>query len=195
MVINKELLIITLRNKKSSREQFRYAAQQLSHLLAQEAVDIALASSTTTNSRLTNEVVLIPILRSGISMLPIFLHYFPDAAIGMVGLKRDETTAQASLYYAHLPPLNNNQQIIILDPMIATGGTALATLNLLKEKGIKQEQIIFASIICAPEGINAITAAFAAIKIIKIIQDECLDEQKYIVPGLGDFGDRFFGTE
>jgi len=197
-----ELYLTKLRDKNTNRCKFQKAAHSISDLLAQQAllhlktktVSIQTPIAPTTGIELTDEIVLVPILRSGITMVPAFLNYFPGAAIGVVGLKRDEKTAIAHLYYNNLPPLNKYQQIIILDPMIATGGTAVETLKLLKENGIHEDKILFVAIVSAPEGINTILTSFPGITIITASEDEKLNDKKLIVPGLGDFGDRYFGT-
>ena len=199
----KQLLMSQLRNKKTSRSHFRYTAQRIAHVLAHEAaqhlavqeIQIQTPLDTTTGIQTADPIVLIPILRSGITLLPVFLQYFPDATVGVVGLQRDEKTAQAHWYYENLPPLNGTQQCIILDPMIATGGTGLETLNKLKQHGMTQDKMLFVSIVCAPEGLAVIRAEFPDITIITAAIDDHLNKEKFIVPGLGDFGDRYFGTE
>jgi len=158
-------------------------------------IQIQTPIDTATGIKLADPIVLVPILRSGITMLHAFTHYFPDASIGVVGLRRDEKTAIAHWYYENLPPLSKKEQVIILDPMIATGGTALETLKKLQEHGVPQEKILFVSMVCAPEGLEAIKAKFDQITIITAAVDDHLNAQKFIVPGLGDFGDRYFGTE
>jgi len=197
-----DIYITQLRNKNSSRQQFQKYSSLISNLLAQETllhlqtknITFETPIAQTTGIELKNEIILCAILRSGISMISPFLTYFPGAAIGIIGAKRDEKTAQADLYYQNLPPLSANQQIIILDPMIATGGTGIIALNLLSQKGVKPENIIFVSIVSAPEGINNIKKFYPHITLITAAQDQKLNDKKFIVPGLGDFGDRYFGT-
>jgi len=199
----KQLLMSQLRNKKISRSHFRYTADRLAHVLAHEAaqhlamkkIQVQTPLDKTTGIQVANPIVLVPILRSGITLLPIFLQYFTDATVGVVGLRRDEKTAQAHWYYENFPPLNNTQQFIILDPMIATGGTGIETLKKLKQHGITQDKILFVSIVCAPEGLAAVRAEFPDITIITVAVDDHLNKEKFIIPGLGDFGDRYFGTE
>jgi uracil phosphoribosyltransferase len=129
------------------------------------------------------------------AMLPAFLEIFPEAAVGVVGLRRDEKTAQAHWYYKNLPPFDASASVIILDPMIATGGTALEVLKYVCAQGARQENIIFSSIVSAPEGMKAIKREFGAITVICAGYDYGLNIHKFIIPGLGDFGDRYFGTE
>jgi len=197
------LYLTILRDKKTKCLQFRHAATIVADLLAHQTllqlntktVTIDTPLAKTSGIQRINDIVLIPILRSGITMLPAFLCYFPDAPIGVVGLKREEKTAEAHLYYHNFPPLTPEHQIIILDPMLATGGTAVETIALLKKYGIQENKIIFVSIVSAPEGINKIRTAFPTVTIITAAEDERLNAKKFIVPGLGDFGDRYFGTE
>jgi len=197
------LYLTILRDQSTQRCKFQKTADTISELLAHQTllhiktkkIEIKTPVELAPGIERVDEIVLIPILRSGITMLPAFLKYFAGAGIGVVGLKRDEKTAIAHLYYKNLPPLNPNQQIIIIDPMIATGGTGIETLKLLQDDGVQENKILFVSIVSAPEGINKIRTSFPGITIITASEDEKLNTQKFIVPGLGDFGDRYFGTE
>jgi len=199
----KKIFLTVLRNKKTTRPEFRKAAHTLSHILAHEAmtyietqaIDIETPIEKSTGTTIKPSITLVPILRSGIIMVHPFLHYFQNADIGVVGLKRDEKTAQAHLYYNNIPPIKHPTKIIILDPMIATGGTGIETLKIVKTMGVKEEDIIFASIICSQEGVDTVKSQFPNITILTAAIDEKLNKQKFIVPGLGDFGDRYFGTE
>jgi len=199
---SKELYLTTLRDKNATPHQFRTAATQLAQLLAYDTVNhiktkkiaIETPNAATTGSTFAQDIVLIPILRSGITMLPSFLFYFEQATVGVVGLKRDETTAQAQWYYCNLPPLTANQQIIILDPMLATGGTGVEVLKKLQQIGVRDSQVLYVSMIAAPEGLHHIKASFPAVTFINAAIDQKLNTKKFIIPGLGDFGDRYFGT-
>jgi len=199
----KKILMTQLRDKTTSRTTFRNTTQQLTQVLAHEAMEhlqtktknIETPLAQTTGQIYTDDIVLVPILRSGIAMLHTFLQYFQNAAVGIVGLKRDEKTAQAHWYYENLPPITNNHQILILDPMLATGGTAIETLKKLKGRGAQEEKIMLVTMVCAPEGLDAVKKTFPKTKIITATIDEKLNADKFIVPGLGDFGDRYFGTE
>jgi len=192
-----------LRNKETARCAFRQAAHQIADLLAQEAANHLKVRTITVQTPLAqasgivydDPQVIVPILRSGITMLPSFLRYFCDSRVGVVGLKRDEKTAIAKKYYSNIPPIDAQTQIIIIDPMIATGGTAIETLALLKEKGAIESQILFVSIVSSPEGIKIIKTSYPEVTIITASCDDGLNDKKYIVPGLGDFGDRYFGSE
>jgi uracil phosphoribosyltransferase len=192
-----------LRDEKTERAVFRTAAYQVSRIIAHQIAQkisvkqltvetpIAVASGLT----FAHSPLLVPILRSGMAMLPAFLDIFPDAPVGVVGLKRDEKTAIAHWYYENVPQFEPTSQIVILDPMIATGGTGIETLTFLEKKGALQKNIMYASIVSAPEGIDLIKKEFPTIDIICAAHDKGLTKEKFIIPGLGDFGDRFFGTE
>jgi len=192
-----------LRDVSTERSTFRNAAHQVTRIIASQTAEYIPTHTTTIDTPIaqteglnfTHKILLIPILRSGMAMLPAFLEIFPNAAVGVVGLKRDEKTAQAHWYYENIPSFDTHTQIIIIDPMIATGGTACETLKFLCNKGAQQKNIIFASIVSAPEGINAIKKEFGAITIVCAGHDQGLTPHKFIIPGLGDFGDRYFGTE
>ncbi|HBR70750.1 TPA: uracil phosphoribosyltransferase [Candidatus Dependentiae bacterium] len=200
----KNLLMTTLRNKETSMTNFRGAADKLALVLAQEAADYLETISSTITTPLNTQttgviikknLILVPILRSGLALVPAFLHFYPQAKIGVIGAKRDEETAIAHLYYKNLPPISADDQVIVLDPMLATGGSLLMTLKILIDLGIKEEQILFVGVICATEGYNLIKKEFPKINMIIAAQDSKLNDKKYIIPGLGDFGDRYFGTE
>lgn len=199
----KNIFLSILRNKTSNRQEFREAATRLTHLLAQEVLqhiptqNISLETpiATTQGTAITTDIMLMPILRSGITMLPTFISYFPQASIAVIGARRDEETAQAHLYYQNIPPHTTNTRVIILDPMIATGGTGLIALTLLKNLGFPEHNIIFCSIISAPEGITILKNQFSAVIHVTAVIDDHLNTRKFIVPGIGDFGDRYFGTE
>ena len=199
-----DTLMTVLRTKETSMINFRKAADQLSLVLAQQAADYIETTSVnivtpldaqTTGTIINKKIVLVPILRSGLALVPAFVHFYPHASIGVIGAKRDEETAIAHLYYKNLPPISSDDQVIVLDPMLATGGSLLITLKILIDLKIKEEQILYVGVICAAEGYNLVKKAFPTIKMIIAAQDQILNDKKYIVPGLGDFGDRYFGTE
>lgn len=191
-----------LRDAHSDTEAFRAAAQPLMHELAQEAlrhlqtksVRVTTPVGKTSGTIFTEDVVLLPILRSGLAMLPVFLLYFPAAHVGFMGLKRDEKTAVAQEYYRNIPKLGAKTRVIILDPMLATGGSACDTLLALKQSKMKLSRVTFVSMIAAPEGVRRVKKEFPEVDLMTGVVDEKLNGQKYIVPGIGDFGDRYFGT-
>jgi len=199
----KDALLTILRNKNTPMNQFRQASEKLGFVLAnevsqyleKETITIETPLAKTEGVAFKNNIVLVPILRSGIALLNPFLQFFQSATVGFVGLQRDEKTAIAELYYYKMPLLTYSDDVVLLDPMIATGGSAIDALKILKERGAREEKIIFAAVVAATEGIEQVKNEFPKIKIIIPTVDKKLNEKKFIVPGLGDFGDRFFGTE
>lgn len=198
----KDILLTTLRNKTSSQAEFRSATEKLGAVLANEAsaflerrhTDIETPLATFPGNVLKNEVVLIPILRSGLALLPPFLKYFDSAKVGFIGMRRDEDTAIAHCYYENLPKISTDDNIIILEPMLATGGSAFYAIQKLLEKGFKQEKMILVSIIGASEGVAKIESELPNVHLVLAQYDTLLTSNKFILPGLGDFGDRYFGT-
>ncbi|MFH1644609.1 MAG: uracil phosphoribosyltransferase [bacterium] len=198
----KHILLSVLRNKNTNIAQYRNTSEKLGLILAQETSQflekkekvVETPMAQTTGIELKNNTVLIPILRSGLVLLNPFLKYYETAKVGFVGMKRDEKTAIPHLYYKNLPKIFPADDIIILDPMIATGGSGSAALEILKEEGIKEEKIIFVSVIASEEGISNIKNKFPKIRLTTVETDKELNAQKFIVPGLGDFGDRYFDT-
>jgi uracil phosphoribosyltransferase len=194
-----EDILAQLRDRRTGAEEFRRLARQLTSLLAFEASqDLPLRAEevetpleTTSVRRLDAEVVLVPVLRAGMGMLDVMLTIFPRAAVGYVGLERDEMTAEARRYYKKLPPLAG-RHVLVLDPMLATGGSAVATLALLKEQGATQIRLL--SIVAAPEGVERVSREHPEVSIYTAALDRSLDSRKFILPGLGDFGDRLYGT-
>lgn len=175
--------LLRLRNRTTGIEEFRENALKVADSLVKFAV------SDITYSK---NFVVIAILRSALALLPASLKYLPSAKVGFAGLARDEKTAIAKEYYWKAPDLKG-KSILIPDPMLATGGSILHVLR--KIKGEEPKEIRIASIVSAPEGVKAIQKEFPDVKIFTMALDEGLDSKKFIVPGLGDFGDRYFGTE
>ena len=140
---------------------------------------------------LSAPLVVVPILRAGLGMLQPFTDLFPSVSIGYIGLERDHETAIAHSYYCKLPPLNSGP-VIIVDPMLATGGSAVKTIKVLRENGARN--IRFVCIVSAPEGVSAVEEIDPALPVFTAALDRELNETKYILPGLGDFGDRLYGT-
>lgn len=198
----KKTLITILRDHNTSIEQFRRTTEQLATVLAVESdalfpkattfVDTPLAH--THGVRFKHEFVLVPILRSGLALLPSFMRFHPGAHIGFIGTRRDEKTAIPELYYLNVPTFNQNNPILLLDPMIATGGSAALAVKVLKEAGAIEKQITLIAFIAAPEGIAHFQKECPEVGLVVAQVDEGLDVQKRIIPGLGDFGDRYFGT-
>lgn len=198
----KDLLLTTLRNKKSSLSEFRSATEKLGALLAGESsqfieripTDIETPLATYPGSAFKFEVVLIPILRSGLALLPSFMKYYDEAKVGFIGMRRDEETAIAHCYYESLPQMGVDTTVIVLEPMLATGGSAFSVITRLLEKGCKQEKITLVSVIGASEGVKKIQRELPNVHLVLAQYDTDLTTDKFIFPGLGDFGDRFFGT-
>lgn len=144
------------------------------------------------SSLLATNILIITILRAGLAMLEPAMQFFPNAPIGIAGIKRDEQTAVANEYYWNVPNIDQHTTILLLDPMLATGGSMLSVLEKIAKENPKEIRIV--SVVSAPEGIKAIHTAFPNIHIFTAAVDSHLNDKKYIVPGLGDFGDRYFGT-
>ena len=196
--ISKQALTI-LRDSESTINQFREACSQVVPVVLLEATkDIELKKKQiktplceTDGYTIKNDIVLIPILRAGISMLDSAIRFMPFAKVGYFGMQRDEKTAIASTYYQKLPNIKG-ADVILLDPMLATGGSAEYALSEISK--LDPNSLSFCCIVSAPEGINRLAAKFPDVRIYTLAIDEKLDENAYIVPGLGDFGDRFHGT-
>jgi uracil phosphoribosyltransferase len=137
-------------------------------------------------------VIFVPVLRAGLAMLDAMSDFVPGSKVGFVGLERDETTAIAHSYYQKLPDQLAEAEAIILDPMLATGGSAMATVELLKKN--RASSIRLACVLAAPEGIALLNERHPDVRIFTAVVDRGLNERKFILPGLGDFGDRYFGT-
>lgn len=192
--------LVELRDRTTPPEHFRRAARRISVLLAAEALRAAPQTAVTVETplgpasgrRLRPDVVVVPVLRAGLGMLDAVLELVPDARVGHIGLQRDELTAIASRYYSKLPTSLSDSYVLMIDPMLATGGSAVAALDLLHAAGATHVRIV--CIVAAPEGIAVVEQHHPGVAIYTPVVDERLNEQKYIVPGLGDFGDRLYGT-
>lgn len=189
-----------LRDRDTPPREFRRICRRLTAILTIEAArDLAVSVETVQTPletfegrRLENDIVVIPILRAGLGMLDEFVDVFPRATVGFVGLERNHETAEAESYYGKLPPLVG-KTVFVLDPMLATGGSASAALRLVVDQGATD--IRFLVIVAAPEGVAHLKARFPEVKIYAAALDRELNDRKYILPGLGDFGDRLYGTE
>jgi len=136
----------------------------------------------------------VSIVRAGESMEAGLRHVLPGVKVGKILIQRDEETALPKLYYSKLPPDVANRTILLLDPMLATGGSAIAAIDVLVKAGVAPEKIIFINLVSCPEGIRAMHTAYPEVRIVTAALDAYLNEKRYIMPGLGDFGDRYFGT-
>ena len=199
-LIQHKLAII--RDKKTGTKEFREIIGELATFLCYEAmsdakleeVEIETPICKTKVKKLNeNKYAFVPILRAGTGMLDGLLKAIPNAKIGHVGLYRNEETHEPVRYYYKMPSDISSREVIVLDPMLATGGSASDTITMLKEDGVRN--IKFLCIIAAPEGIKKLEEAHPDVKIYTTAVDERLNENAYIVPGLGDAGDRIFGTK
>ncbi len=188
-----------LRDKTTNPATFRTLSYQVGLLLALEATRdlptkgkaIETPLEAITSPVLDQGLVVVPILRAGLGMLQPYTDLFPAVSVGYVGLERDHETAKARSYYCKLPPLVN-RRVLCVDPMLATGGSAVQALNVLRERGAKDLRLV--TIVSAPEGVAKIESHHPDVPIITASIDRELNEQSYILPGLGDFGDRLYGT-
>ncbi|HTI38596.1 MAG TPA: uracil phosphoribosyltransferase [Vicinamibacterales bacterium] len=192
--------LVTLRDASTPPELFRRMAVRISLLLAAEATRDLPVRRVTVNTplaaaegrRIGADVVVVPVLRAGLGMLDAVLELMPAARVGHIGLQRDEMTAIASQYYAKLPTGIHDSVVVMIDPMLATGGSAVAALDLLKTAGARDVRMI--CIVAAPEGVATVERTHPDVRIYTPVVDRALNEHKFIVPGLGDFGDRLYGT-
>lgn len=194
--------IALLRDKDTEPILFRKVVEELSLMEAYEAMrelpqmkkEVVTPLETTTQNVIDpSGVVFVPVLRAGLGMLPGFLSLVPGAKVGQIGLRRDEKTLKPIQYLCKIPPLNEKSLVYLLDPMLATGGSALEAIRILKERGARH--IVFACLIAAPEGVEAFARENPDVRLYVLALDRGLSENGYIVPGLGDAGDRLFGTE
>ncbi len=139
-----------------------------------------------------HEVVLVPVLRAGLGMLDSILQLIPHARVGFIGLKREETTLRANFYHKSLPPDLRDFEVVLIDPMLATGGSAVAAMDLLTELRAKRVRLV--NLVAAPEGIRHVHAHYPDLPIFTAAVDQKLNEKGFILPGLGDAGDRLFGV-
>jgi uracil phosphoribosyltransferase len=188
-----------LRDTTTAPEEFRALSRKVITLLLYEAtVDLPTAKSTVRTPlaaapalSVEREVVAIPVLRAGLGLLAPVLELLPRVSVGYIGLERDEETAVARIYYNKLPQLQGKIPLL-LDPMLATGGSAAQALDLIKEAGGVDTRMI--CVVAAPEGVKVLEERHPEVDVYAAALDERLNDRAYIVPGLGDFGDRLFGT-
>jgi uracil phosphoribosyltransferase len=204
LIINHPLIkrdLTYLRDKNTPSSLFRSILKRLTSLMAFEVTkDLATTTKevetpleVTEGHELKDEIVLVPILRAGLGMVDAFLEILPEARVGHIGLYRDEETLKPVDYYFKFPKNIEKSVVIILDPMLATGGSVCAAVSYLKERGAKKIKVV--SLIAAPEGINKLTNEHPDVQIYIAVLDRQLNQKGFILPGLGDAGDRIFGTE
>ena len=189
-----------LRDKRTQSQEFRRLLDEIAALMLYEAtrnfavrpVSVQTPLAPARGFRLEREVVLVPVLRAGLGMLDSILQLIPNARVGFIGLKREETTLRAQFYHKSLPKNLSRFEVILIDPMLATGGSAVAALDLLAEQGAKQVRLV--NLVAAPEGIRRVRKRYPQLPIFTAAIDRRLNNKGYILPGLGDVGDRLFGT-
>jgi uracil phosphoribosyltransferase len=192
--------LMELRDARTAPPAFRRAANRISVLLAAEALkDVPSVAATVTTPlgpadgrAVRTDVVVVPVLRAGLGMLDAVLELVPAARVGHIGLQRDEATAIASKYYSKLPPNLSDSFVLMIDPMLATGGSAVAGIDLMKAAGARMIRMI--CIVSAPEGVRLLAERHPDVVVYTPVIDRELNAHKFIVPGLGDFGDRLYGT-
>ena len=194
--------ITLMRDEKTSTKEFRNLVEEIAMLMGYEALSDLQMIETTVKTPIEEtrqpviagkKLAIVPILRAGLGMVSGIQALVPSARIGHIGLYRDPETHEPHEYYCKLPEPIEERQILVVDPMLATGGSAIAAVDFIKQHGGKQ--IKFMSIIAAPEGVKALTQAHPDIQLYVGCLDRCLNENAYICPGLGDAGDRIFGTK
>ncbi len=192
--------LTVLRDRETAWPAFRQALYECSAILAVEAARELQVSDTeietplerASGQRLSEQVVVVPVLRAGLGMVDGFLRLLPDARVGHIGMARDETAHTPVDYFSRLPPGMAESRVFVLDPMLATGGSAVNALQHLKGAGAQRLELV--CLVAAPEGVEAVAKAHPDVKIWTAAVDRGLDENAYIRPGLGDAGDRVFGT-
>lgn len=189
-----------LRDQQTQPQEFRRLLGEIAALMIYEAtrafavkkVYVQTPLARTNGLQLEREVVLVPVLRAGLGMLDSILQLIPHARVGFIGLKREETTLRAMFYHKSLPKNLGNFETILIDPMLATGGSSVAAIDLLMEQGAKHIRMV--NLVAAPEGIQTVQKKYPRIPIFTAAIDQKLNGKGFIVPGLGDAGDRLFGT-
>jgi uracil phosphoribosyltransferase len=202
-VVNHPLVqhnLTRLRDERTQPQEFRRLLGEIAGLMTYEAtrslgvkkISVRTPMEKTTGAQLEKEIVLVPILRAGLGMLDGILEMIPHARVGFLGLKRDEKTLAAHFYQKSLPKNLSHCEVILIDPMLATGGSAVAAIDFLSEQGAKRIRLV--SLVAAPEGIARVRKSHKTLPIFTAAVDRQLNKVGYILPGLGDAGDRLFGT-
>ncbi|MGA3266820.1 MAG: uracil phosphoribosyltransferase [Verrucomicrobiota bacterium] len=189
-----------LRDKRTNPQEFRRLLGQIASLMLHEAtrdfavqvVQVQTPLAAARGCRLEREVALVPVLRAGLGMLDSILQLIPHARVGFIGLKREETTLRAQFYHKSFPKNLGRFEVILIDPMLATGGSAVAALDLVAEQRARHVRLV--NLVAAPEGIRHVQKHYPRVPIFTAAIDRRLNERGYILPGLGDAGDRLFGT-
>jgi len=196
-----EYKLTILRNKRTKNSLFRQTMNEISYLIAAEVlkhikfkkIKIQTPIQNTSGNEISNPLIIVPILRAGLGLVEGFVKFLPNVEKGHIGLYRDEQTYQPVEYLCKLPKVSN-KTILVLDPMLATGNSSSAAIDLIKERGVKMKNIKLISLLAAPEGIKNLRKKHRDLHIFTCSLDKGLNKKKYIVPGLGDAGDRYMGT-
>ena len=196
-----EFKLTILRNKKTSNAIFRQTMNEISYLIAADVlkylkykkISVQTPLVKTKGLSIANSPIIVPILRAGLGLVEGFVKFLPDVEKGHIGLYRDEQTYEPVEYLCKLPKIKN-KIIFVLDPMLATGNSSSAAIDLIKNKGVKMKDIKLVSLLAAPEGIKNLNKKQKGLHIFTCSLDKSLNKNKFIVPGLGDAGDRYMGT-
>ena len=204
---NKSLLNLftKIRDQTTSPKDFAFYADRLMTVLAEETIGEIATEQVTVHTPCAafdgtnldvSKVCAVSIIRAGDSLLDCVRKLLPGVSVGKILIQRDESKADkpAIMYYSKLPPNVANQTIILCDPMLATGGSAIKAIESLLEKGVKVENIVFSNVVSCPEGLNNLARVYPEVRVVTASVDEGMNEDKFIVPGLGDYGDRYFNT-
>lgn len=202
-VINHPLVqhnLTRLRDSRTEPMEFRRVLSEVASLMIYEAtrsfevnkVSVQTPLAKTTGRSLKREVILVPVLRAGLGMLDAILQLIPNARVGFIGLKREESTLKANFYHKSLPADLSKFEVLLIDPMLATGGSAVAALDLLKEHGARRMRLV--SLVAGPVGVRTVRKSYPNLPIFTASVDAHVNEKGFIVPGLGDAGDRLFGV-
>ncbi len=198
-LIKRDLTV--LRDRRTNNHLFRTTLRRIASVMAFEVTsDLLLRShtvrtplETTRGYVLADDIVIVPVLRAGLGLVEGFLDFLPEARVGHVGLYRNEQTLQPVDYYSKFPRSLGKSLVLLLDPMLATGGSGTAALTFLKNKGARR--IRFVTLLAAPAGVRKVTSAHPDVRVFSCVLDRRLNARGYILPGLGDAGDRIFGTD
>jgi uracil phosphoribosyltransferase len=192
-------IVTRLRDRRTPPAAFRTLCHQVTTLLAIEATrelatrpnEVETPLEHHTGVELAEPLAVVPVLRAGLGMVQPIVDLFPDVTVGYIGLERDHDTALPRSYYCKLPPVESHR-VLLVDPMLATGGSAVRALDIIAER--RPRAVMLLCIVVAPEGIAAVTAHHPQVPVFAAVLDRELNARKYILPGLGDFGDRLYGT-
>lgn len=185
-------LLSVLRDREASTASFRKASDRLARLLSAKTLSMIHRDSPGVTT-VPSDVMIVPVMRAAMAIVPAFVELIPDAPVGIIGVERDEETSRPHLYYNKLPEVLPKRAIIV-DPMLATGGTARLVAEMLVEMGCSRSDIYFMGVLAAPDGMNRLAESIPRENIVVTAVDQGLDDRNFIVPGLGDYGDRYYGT-